>query len=121
MTEFTSKEDLSSLTLEFLSSLPKRTHMSWIEWQEKAEDYGLNENDIAELKQYLDASNQLTYPAQFGGNRWWLTEKELRHIEEIKKYFGTDWETEVLDRIKRRDLGYLDRDWRLEERKKAKE
>jgi hypothetical protein len=34
--------------------------MSWSEWQEKAEAYGLDEKEIAELQQYLEVNKQLT-------------------------------------------------------------
>ena len=94
--------------------------MSWSEWQEKAEAYGLDENEIAELQQHLEVNKQLTSPMRFAGRQWWLTKEEIEHVEVLRQYFPTDWEAEVLDRMQTRELGYLNKDWRLEERKKAK-
>lgn len=120
MTNYINTMDLDELTHDFLSSLPSHTHMSWTEWQKEAEAYGLNENEIAELQQYLEVNKQLTSPMRFAGRQWWLTKLEIEHVELIKQYFPSNWEDEVLDRMQHRELGYLDKDWRLKERKKTK-
>ena len=118
MTDYINQNGLDELTQEFLSSFPSNTHMSWSEWFEKAEAYGLDENEIAELEQYLEKSEQLTSPVTFAGRRWWLTKSEIGHIEVIKQYFGVIWETEVLNRMQSRSLGDIKKDWQLKERKK---
>ena len=118
MTNYISKQELDELTQEFLSSFPSNTHMDWSEWFEKAEAYGLNENEIAELEQYLEKSEQLTSPVTFASRRWWLTKSEIGHIEVIKQYFGVIWESEVLNRMQSRSLGDIKKDWQLKERKK---
>jgi len=94
--------------------------MSWSEWQEKAEAYGLDENEIAELQQHLEVNKQLTSPMRFAGRQWWLTKEEIEHVEVLRQYFPTNWEEEVQDRMQRGEFGYLNKDWRLKERKKAK-
>ncbi|MEG4959822.1 MULTISPECIES: hypothetical protein [unclassified Microcoleus] len=120
MTNYINTMELDELTHDFLSSLPSHTHMSWTEWQKEAEAYGLNENEIAELQQYLEVNKQLTSPMRFAGRQWWLTKQEIEHVELIKQYFPSNWEDEVLDRMQRGDLGYLNKDWRLKERKQTK-
>ena len=94
--------------------------MSWSEWQEKAEAYGLDENEIAELQQYLEKNKQLTSPMRFGGRQWWLTKQEIEHVKVLQQYLPANWEEEVQDRMQSGDLGYLNKDWRLKETKKAK-
>lgn len=118
MTDYINQNGLDELTQEFLCSFPSNTHMSWSEWFEKAEAYGLDENEIAELEQYLEKSEQLTSPVTFAGRRWWLTKSEIGHIEVIKQYFGVIWESEVLNRMQSRSLGDIKKDWQLKERKK---
>ena len=120
MTTYMNTNELDELTQDFLSSFPSHAHMSWSEWQEKAEAYGLDENEIAELQQYLEVNKQLTSPMRFAGRQWWLTKQEIKHVELIKQYFPTTWEKETQDRMQSGDLGYLDKDWRLKETKKAK-
>jgi hypothetical protein len=120
MTNYISTNELDELTHDFLSSFPSQVHMSWSEWQEKAEAYGLDEKEIAELEQYLEVNKQLTSPMRFAGRQWWLTKQEIEHVEVLKQYFPTNWEEEVQDRMQSGDLGYLNKDWRLKETKKAK-
>jgi hypothetical protein len=120
MTNYISIDELDELTQDFLSSFSSHTHMSWMEWQKEAEAYGLNENEIAELEQYLEVNKQLTSPMRFAGRQWWLTKQEIEHVEVLQQYFPANWEEEVLDRMQSRELGYLNKDWRLEERKKTK-
>ena len=119
MTDYINTNELDELTQDFLSSFPSQVHMSWSEWQEKAEAYGLDEKEIAELEQYLEVNKQLTSPMRFAGRQWWLTKHEIEHVEVLRQYFP-DWENEVLDRMQRGELGYLNKDWRLKERKKTK-
>jgi len=119
MTDYINTNELDELTQDFLSSFPSQVHMSWSEWQEKAEAYGLDENEIAELQQYLEVNKQLTSPMRFAGQQWWLTKQEIEHVEVLRQYFP-DWENEVLDRMQRGELGYLKKDWRLKERKQTK-
>jgi hypothetical protein len=80
----------------------------------------LDENEIAELQQYLEVNKQLTSPMRFAGRQWWLTKQEIEHVEVLQQYFPANWEDEVLDRMQTRELGYLNKDWRLKERKKTK-
>ena len=120
MTNYINTMELDELTQDFLSSFPSHTHMSWMEWQKEAEAYGLDENEIAELEQYLEVNKQLTSPMRFAGRQWWLTKKEIEHVEVLQQYFPANWEDEVLDRMQTRELGYLNKDWRLKERKKTK-
>ena len=120
MTTYINTNELDELTQDFLSSFSSHTHMSWMEWQKEAEAYGLNENEIAELEQYLEVNKQLTSPMRFAGRQWWLTKQEIEHVEVLQQYFPANWEEEVLDRMQSRELGYLNKDWRLEERKKTK-
>ncbi len=120
MTDYINTSELDELTQDFLSSFPSQVHMSWSEWQEKAEVYGLDENEIAELQQYLEVNKQLTSPVRFAGRQWWLTKQELEHVEVLRQYFPTTWEEEVQDRMQCGELGYLNKDWRLKETKKAK-
>jgi len=120
MTDYINTNELDELTQDFLSSLPSQVHMSWSEWQEKAEAYGLDENEIAELEQYLEVNKQLTSPVRFAGRQWWLTKQEIEHVEVLRQYFPTTWEEEVQDRMQRGELGYLNKDWRLKEKKKTK-
>ncbi|MEG3941729.1 hypothetical protein QT995_26780 [Microcoleus sp. S36b_A3] len=119
MTDYINQNGLDELTQDFLSSFPKNVHMSWSEWLEKAEAYGLDGDEIAELEQHLEVSGQLTSPVTFAGRRWWLTKSEIGHIEVIKQYFGVNWESEVLDRMQSKELGDIKKDWRLKERKKT--
>jgi glutaredoxin len=110
-------EPLDELTLEFLNSENyHNVHMSWREWSNKAKAYDLTNEQIAELEQYLEENNQLTSPIVFAGRRWWLTRREMKHVELIKQYYPKDWETQVCKRMDRKDLGYLDRDWELNAR-----
>lgn len=120
MTNYINTMELDELTQDFLSSFPSHTHMSWMEWQKEAEAYGLDENEIAELQQYLEVNKQLTSPMRFAGRQWWLTKQEIEHVEVLQQYFPANWEDEVLDRMQCRELGYLNKDWRLKERKKTK-
>ncbi|MEG3920680.1 hypothetical protein QUA07_16320 [Microcoleus sp. T3_A4] len=120
MTNYINTMELDELTHDFLSSLPSHTHMSWTEWQKEAEAYGLDENQIAELQQYLEANKQLTSPMRFAGRQWWLTKQEIEHVELIKQYFPTNWEAEVQDRMQSKVLGDTNKDWRLREQSKAK-
>ena len=120
MTDYINTNELDELTQDFLSSFPSQVHMSWSEWQEKAEAYGLDEKEIAELEQYLEENKQLTSPMRFAGRQWWLTKEEIEHVEVLRQYFPTNWEEEVQDRMQRGELGYLNKDRRLKERKKAK-
>jgi hypothetical protein len=120
MTDYINTNELDELTQDFLSSFPSQVHMSWSEWQEKAEAYGLDEKEIAELQQYLEVNKQLTSPMRFAGRQWWLTKQEIGHVEVLQQYFPANWEEEVLDRMQTRVLGYLNKDWRLKERKKTK-
>jgi hypothetical protein len=120
MIDYINTNELDELTQDFLSSFPSQVHMSWSEWQEKAEAYGLDEKEIAELEHYLEVNKQLTSPMRFAGRQWWLTKQEIEHVKVLQQYFPTDWEAEVQDRMQRGGLGYLNKDWRLEERKKAK-
>lgn len=120
MTNYINTNELDELTQDFLSSFPSQVHMSWSEWQEKAEAYGLDENEIAELQQYLEENKQLTSPMRFAGRQWWLTKQEIEHVEVLQQYFPTNWEAEVQDRMQSGDLGYLNKDGRLKETKKAK-
>lgn len=119
MTYYTNTNELDELTQDFLSSFPSQVHMRWSEWQEKAEAYGLDEKEIAELQQYLEVNKQLTSPMRFAGRQWWLTKQEIEHVGVLQQYFP-NWEDEVLDRMQRGDLGYLNKDWRLKERKQTK-
>lgn len=102
------------LTLDFLNSVNyPRVHMSWGEWSKKAKSYGLTKKQIAELEQYLEENNQLTSPVVFAGRRWWLTAREMRHLELLKQYYPSDWETKVCKRMDYGDLGYVDKDVEL--------
>lgn len=121
MTDCTNTMELDELTQDFLSSLPSRAHMSWTEWQKEAEAYGLDENEIAELEKYLETNNQLTSPMRFAGRQWWLTKREIEHVELIKQYFPSNWETEVLDGMQSKKLGDTNKDWRLTEQSQAKD
>jgi hypothetical protein len=94
--------------------------MSWSEWQEKAEAYGLDEKEIAEVEQYLEVNKQLTSPMRFAGRQWWLTKQEIEHVEALRQYFPANWEAEVQDRMQSGALDYLKKDWRLKEKKKTK-
>ena len=120
MTTYINTNELDELTQDFLSSLPSHTHMIWTEWQKEAEAYGLNENEIAELQQYLEVNKQLTSPMRFAGRQCWLTKQEIEHVELIKQYFPTNWETEVQDRMQSKKLGDTNKDWRLIEQRKGK-
>ncbi len=120
MTDYINTNELDELTQDFLSSFPSHAHMSWAEWQKEAEAYGLDENEIAELQQYLEVNKQLTSPMRFAGRQWWLTKQEIEHVEVLQQYFPANWEDEVLDRMQTRELGYLKKDWRLKERKQTK-
>ena len=121
MTIYINDSGLYERTQDFLSSLNyPNVHMSLSEWLEKAEAYGLDATEIAELEQHLESSNQLTRPVRFAGRQWWLTNAEIKHIELIKKSFPDNWETQVLDRMQSRVLGYLKKDWQLTEKSKTK-
>lgn len=121
MTIYINDSGLYERTQDFLSSLNyPNVHMSSSEWLEKAEAYGLDEDEIAELEQHLETNNQLTRPVRFAGRQWWLTNAEIEHIEFIKKSFPDNWETQVLDRMQSRVLGYLKKDWQLTEKSKTK-
>ncbi|MEG4023728.1 hypothetical protein [Microcoleus sp. S13C4] len=119
MTNYINIDELDELTHDFLSSFPSHTHRSWTEWQNEAEAYGLDENQIAELEKYLEKSKQLTSPMRFAGRQWWLTKQEIEHVKVLQQYFP-NWEDEVLDRMQTREFGYLNKDWRLKERKQTK-
>ena len=107
-------EELDELTLEFLKSVNyPRVHMSWSAWFEEAKAYELSDEKIAELEQYLEKNNQLTSPIRFGGRQWWLTKREIQHLELLKQYYPSTWEIEVDNRMRRLSLGELDKDWQL--------
>lgn len=107
-------ERLNELTYDFLNDLGyPDVHMGWSTWVKKAKDYGLTDREISELEEYLEDNQQLTMPVQFMGNRWWLTKKEIQHVELLKQYFPNVWEAQVKDRMKRLRLGYIDTDWQL--------
>jgi len=115
------QEDMYERTQDFLSSVNyPSVHMSWGEWREQAEAYGLDATEIAELEQHLESSNQLTRPVRFSGRQWWLTTKEIEHVELVKQCFPDNWETQVLDRMQRKELGYSNKDVALKGKKKAK-
>ena len=80
----------------------------------------MDENEIAELQQYFEVDKQLTSPMRFVGRQWWLTKQEIEHVKVLQQYFSANWEDEVLDRMQRRELGDLNKDWRLKNTKKAK-
>jgi hypothetical protein len=120
MTNYINTNELDEFTQDFLSSFPSHTHMSWSEWQEKAEAYGLDEKEIAEVEQYLEVNKQLTSPMRFAGRQWWLTKQEIEHVEALRQYFPANWEAEVQDRMQSGALDYLKKDWRLKEKKKTK-
>lgn len=121
MTIYINDSGLDELTEDFLSSVNyPNVHMSWGEWCEQAKAYGLDATEIAELEQHLESSNQLTRPVRFAGRQWWLTKQEIEHVELVKQCFPDNWETEVENRMQRRELGYSDRDVALKGKKKAK-
>lgn len=94
---------------EFLESVgyPK-VHMSWNEWESKAKEFGLDEEQIGELRSDLEENDQLTVPIRFGGKQWWLTEKEIKHVERLQEQFPNDWENRVYEHMDRRTLGRVD-------------
>lgn len=51
-----------------------------------------------------------TYPIEFGGRRWWLTDEEMNHFKLIQQYFPNNWETEVYKRMDTLSLGDMGRD-----------
>jgi len=107
-------EELDELTLEFLKSVNyPRVHMIWSEWFEEAKAYELSDKEITELEQYLEKNNQLTSPVAFGGRQWWLTKREIQHLELLKQYYPATWEIEADNRMRRLSLGELDKDWQL--------
>lgn len=113
-------ERLNELTRDFLNDVGyPDVHMGWSKWLEKAKDYGLTDRAISELKEYLEDNKQLTTPVQFSGNRWWLTKKEIQHVELLKQYFPDVWEAQVKDRMQRLNLGYIDTDWQLKKMMEA--
>lgn len=113
-------EPLDELTLEFLKSVNyPRVHMMWSEWLEKAKVYGLSDQEIVELEQYLEENKQLTSPVRFEGKQWWLTRTELQHLELIRQYYSSGWETKVYQQMDRLSLGDLERDWELKTRMKG--
>jgi hypothetical protein len=121
MTIYINDNGLDELTQDFLSSVNyPNVRMSWGEWREQAETYGLDATEIAELEQHLESSNQLTRPVRFAGRQWWLTNTEIEHVELVKQCFPDSWETQVLDRMQRRELGYSNRDVALKGNKQAK-
>ena len=54
-----------------------------------------------------------TYPIEFGGRRWWLTEEEMNHLKLIQQYFPGNWESEVYRQMDIMNLGYPKRDLNL--------
>lgn len=114
------KDELGELTQDFLASFSSHTHMSWMEWHKEAESYGLDEKEIAELKQYLEVNKQLTSPIRFAARQWWLTNQEIEHVKLLQQYFPTNWEDEALKRMQRGKLGSPNTDKQLKEREKAK-
>ncbi|MEG4286351.1 hypothetical protein QUB68_24790 [Microcoleus sp. A006_D1] len=121
MTIYINQEDLYERTQDFLSTVNyPNVHMTWGQWCEQAETYGLDATEIAELEQHLESSNQLTRPVRFAGRQWWLTKQEIEHVELLKVCFPVGWETEVEKRMQRRELGYSNRDVALKGKKKAK-
>jgi hypothetical protein len=119
MTAAINKKDLNQRTQDFLSAVKyPNVHMSWDEWRKKARSWGLDKDEISELERYLETNNQLTSPVRFAGRQWWLTKKEIEHVEIIKQCFPDNWQTEVLDRMQTRLLGDIKKDFVLEQRKK---
>ena len=55
-----------------------------------------------------------TYPIEFGGRRWWLTEEEMSHFRLIQQYFPSTWETEVYKCMDTLSLGEIERDLNLQ-------
>lgn len=117
MTNYVNEYGLDELTGDFLSSVNyPNVHMSWSEWFEQAKAYGLTDEEITELEQYLEENNQLTFPIRFAGRQYWLTNREIQHAELIKQYYPNNWESEIESRMQKSNLGYLDRDWQLKAR-----
>lgn len=110
-------ETLNELTRDFLDNAGyPNIHMMWSEWAKKAKVYGLADEEITELKQHLEENKQLTFPLVFGHRRWWLTEKEIEHVEFIKQYLSSDWENEIYKRMQQGSLGHLEKDWQLQKK-----
>lgn len=115
-----SLEPSDELTLDFLNSVNyPRVHKSWKQWSDEAKEYGLDDEQIAELEQYLEANNQLTTPIVFAQRRWWLTRREIKHVELIKQYYPTDWENQACKRMDWGNLGYPNKDRELNARMKG--
>jgi hypothetical protein len=96
------------ITADFLDSVEyPNVHMSWSEWESKAKEFGMEENQILELQSYLENNNQLTTPIRFGGKQWWLTSQEIQHVEQLKEQFPGNWENVVYKYMNRRTLGKI--------------
>jgi hypothetical protein len=57
-----------------------------------------------------------TYPIEFGGRRWWLTEEEMHHLKLIQQYFSETWEDEIYKRMDTLSLGDPERDLNLQQK-----
>lgn len=111
---------LTELTEEFLSNVGyPRVHKSWSEWEELTREYGLTNQEITELEQFLEQNQQLTVPIRFNGRQWWLTKQELKHVNLIKQYFPESWESHVDEIIRRFSLGNIEEDSKLKSRMKT--
>lgn len=55
-----------------------------------------------------------TYPIEFGGKRWWLTEEEMEHLKLIQHYLPETWEHEVYRLMSTWDLGHPKKDLNLQ-------
>ncbi|MCG5062214.1 MAG: hypothetical protein KA714_30670 [Limnoraphis sp. WC205] len=107
--EFLNEHGLDELTDEFLESVNyPDVHMSWSEWESKAKEFGLEESQIWELQSYLENNNQLTVRFMLGKSLFWLTQREIKHIELLKQQFPDNWEYQVEWHMQRKTLGDLD-------------
>lgn len=108
--------NLTEITEEFLSSVGyPHTHKNWSEWETLAREYGLNNKEIGELKQFLELNQQLTTPVRFCGKQLWLTKQEIDHLNLIKQYFSS-WEYQVEKIISKRLLGHINKDNELKDK-----
>lgn len=105
---------LTELTEEFLSSVGyPRNHKSWSEWEVLAREYGLTDELIIELEQFLEQNQQLTVPIRFNGRQYWLTKQEIKHLNLIKQYF-LNWGSQVDKIMNRMLLGDIEKDYELQ-------
>lgn len=113
---------LTELTEDFLSSSSyPRVHKSWSEWETSAREYGLTDEQIDELNQFLEQNQQLTVPIIFNNRRWWLTQQEIKHVNLIKQYFPESWESRVDEVMGTLSLGSINQDLQLKNRIKNKQ